>query len=261
VEVTASIRGQWKTLTAIPAGTNTYRAEVPAEMVVPGFLEYRIMVYDSKDTTTFPGGRKGDPWSWENRDNATYTIRLVPENSPLILWDAETDWESTYKIWNRTVDLKPTNDGGTALSIQLKQLPDEDPENKNDRSYAFKFYFAEKIKGRSEELLQKKYLVVKASNLLPVEQPVEIGLIDRNGSVFAGQASLDKNSKVLRIPLNTFKTAPFLVLPRPFPDFLPFKVPSGSKTFDWSSAEALQLMVMPGKQSNTDLQIEKIWLE
>ena len=92
----------------------------------------------------------------------TRTMQLIPfgwflKIHQLILWDAETDWESTFKIWNRAVDLKPTSEGETALAIQLKQLPDVDPENKSDRSYAFKFYFGEKIKGRCEELSQKKF--------------------------------------------------------------------------------------------------------
>ena len=63
------------------------------------------------------------------------------------------------------------------------------------------------------------------------------------------------------IPLDSFAKAQYLVIPRPFPDFLPYKIQSGNKLFDWSSLETLQLIVKPGNQSNVDLYIEKIWLE
>jgi len=261
IEVALSMQNRWKTLAAVQQGTNSYIADVPEDMVRTGFLDYRIIIEDGKEITSFPGGRKGDPWSWVNRNSDTYTIRLVPEGSPLILWDAGTDWGSTYKMWSREVNLKPTGDGGTALAVQLDQLPEADPVDRNDRCYAFKFFFGEKIKGRSDELPQKKSLAIKVSNLLPSSQPIEIGLIDRNGTVLAGKINIKKKGKVFKIPLDTFAGAPFIVLPRPYPDFLPFKVQSAGKPFDRSSAEALQLIVRPGTQANTDLYIERIWLE
>jgi hypothetical protein len=79
--------------------------------------------------------------------------------------------------------------------------------------------------------------------------------------VLAGEMKVKPEGKVFRIPLNTFKDALFLVLPRPYPDFLPFKVQSSGKPFDWPSVEAMQLIVKPGKKANVDLNIEKIWLE
>lgn len=261
VEVVMSIGDKRKTVMVAAQNTNSFQIDVPGDMVIPGFLKYLIIVKESKDTSTFPNGKKGDPWSWENKDNATYTVRLVPENSPLILWDAETDWESTYKIWNREVDLKPTSEGGTVLSIQMGQLPDVDPLNKDNRDYAFKFYFREKIKGRCNELLQKKFLLIEGSNLLSLPQPLDIGLIDKNGSVLAGDINIRPEEKVFRIPLTALTNSQFLIIPRPFPEFLPYKVLSDSKSFDWSSIETLQLIVKPGKRKGININIERIWLE
>jgi hypothetical protein len=261
IQVVMSIDDKWKTLVAAPQGPDSYSVRVPGEMVINGFLNYRIIVEDSLGTTVFPSGKKGDPWSWENKDNATYTIRLVQENSPLILWNADLNWESTYKIWNRNVNLKITNEGETALAIKLAQLPALNPIDKADRNYAFKFFFGNKIKGRTSELLQKKFLLVKASNTLSSAQPIEIGLIDKNGSVMAGIITIAANEKIFRIPLKDFANAPFLIIPRPYPEFLPYEVQPNNKPFDWSSIETLQLEVKQGKQENVDLNIEKIWLE
>ena len=141
IEVVMSIGDRWKTITAVSESNNNYRADIPPDMVVRGFLNYRIMVIDNIDTTTFPGGKKGNPWSWDNRDNSTYTIRLVPVNSPLVLWNAETDWESTFKIWNRAITLKPNSDGETALAVTLQQLPDPDPADDTDHELCLQILF------------------------------------------------------------------------------------------------------------------------
>ena len=191
----------------------------------------------------------------------TYKLKLVPANSPLIVWNAETDWESTFKIWNRSVVLKPSEDGETALAVTLQQMPGPDPADNTDHSYAFKYFFGDRIKGRCDELLQKKFLAIKVTDLLTSAQPIQIGLIDKNGSVMAGEITVMPEEKVFRISLDSFVKAPYLVIPRPFPDFLPYKIQSGIKSFDWSSIETLQVIVKPGSQNNVDLYIEKIWLE
>lgn len=261
VEVVMSIDDKWKTLIAARQNSNSYTVDVPNDMTMTGFLNYRILVVDSHDTTIFPSGKKGDPWNWKNKDNSNYSVRLVPENTPLVLWQAESDWESTYKVWDRNVNLKPTKEGETALAIKLAQLPTLNPMDKNDHNYAFKFFFGDKVKGRSSELSQKKFLVVKASKALSSMQSVEVGLVDKNGTVLAGEISINPNDKVYKLSLSTFTKAPFIIIPRPFPDFLPYKVQPNDELFDWSAIETLQVAIKQRKQENVDLSIEKIWLE
>jgi hypothetical protein len=261
VTVVMSNGDKWKTIQAEKQGTNMFKADVPAEMCQNGFLNYRIIVESQQDTTTFPGGRKGDPWRWDNKDEATFSIRLVPENSELVLWNAATDWDKTYKIWNRSVNLKPTNNDATALSIRLDKLPSPDPLDTANRNYAFKFYFGDKIKGRQDELPTKKYLVIKAAGLLPAPQLLEAGLIDQNGSVMAGNIMVNAKEKIFGVPLATFKPSDYLVIPRPYPDYQDYKVKVNGVSFDWSALEMLQLMVKPGKQGNVNINIEKVWLE
>jgi hypothetical protein len=261
IEVNMNLNNSWKTMKAVPSGSYSYQVSVPENMTEVGFLNYRIIVETSHDTTTFPGSIKGDPWNWKNSDRTSYSLRIVPDKSPLVLWNAGADWDHTYKIWDPAVNLKPEADGKTALAVQLPQLPQPDPDNQDNRSYAFKFYFGDKIKGRSQELSQMKYLVVKASNMLSVPQPLEIGLIDKNGNVHAGVMMINPGEHHFRMSLDTFSSAPFLIIPRPFPDFLPYQVQPVSGNFDWSSLEVLQLIIKQGKQANVDLYIKEIELE
>jgi hypothetical protein len=261
IQVVLSNGYLWKTLDIVPQEADSVYVDVPEEMITTGFLKYRVIVEDRTGITKFPGAMKGDPWSWENRDDITYTIRVVPEDSPLMLWEADRDWESSYKIWNRNVMLKPTPEGETAVSVVLKQLPAADPVDSTNRNYAFKFFFGDKIKGRYAEVPQKKILVIKAANLLPGTQPVEVGLIDRNGAVRSGIVRVKAGESIYRLPLNSLSRASFLIIPRPFPEFLPYQLPANEKEFNVSSAETIQLIVKPGGNENVSINIEKIWLE
>jgi hypothetical protein len=261
IQAVLSNGGKWKTLIAARQESDFFSVDVPAELLANGYLEYRFIVETEKDTTTFPSGKRGDPWSWINKDNEVYSAKLVPENSMMILWEAGIDWEMTNKIWNRNVFLKPMIDGETALNIQLEKIPEVDPDDKNSRNYAFKFFFGEKVKSRRDELSQMKFVAIEAINNLTIPQLLEVGLIDNNGCVMAGVFKINPNEREFRVPLSTFVPAPFLIIPRPFPDFLPYKVQPDGKAFDWSSIETLQVVVLPGNTVNTDLNITKIWLE
>ncbi len=261
ISVVMAINNVWKTLTAQPTENNRYQVEVPAELLVNGFLNYRIIVDDNKNTTKFPGGKIGDPWSWDNRDNDTYVLNIIPENSLLILWDAATDWDFSYKIWSRSVNLKPAADGQTTLDINIRRWSVPNPMNPNDSSYAFKFFFKDKIIGRYNELAQKKTIGIKIKNLLSEPQPVELGLIDKNGSVKTAELVVKPDDTVVYIPVASFIDGQYLVIPRPYPDFIPYRVTTNNLPFEWQSLETLQLEIKPGNEPHPELEIERIWME
>jgi hypothetical protein len=133
--------------------------------------------------------------------------------------------------------------------------------NKDDHSYAFRFYFRDKINGRHDELPEKKYLVVRARSFLASPLLIQAGLTDENGSVMAAEFKAAPGKTVFRIPLKKFKPAEYLIIPRPFPDFLPYRIQGSSTSFDWSSTETLQLEIRSAKKDGVNLQIERVWLE
>ncbi len=191
IEIILSMDDLVKTIITEPLGSGVYKVDVPSDMTATGLLNYRIVIMDDADTTVFPFERKENPQSGDNIDYSSFAITLLPENSPLLVWDAGTDWESTFKIYYRSIVLKPTPDGETALAVTFPELPAPDPTDSSDHNYAFKFYFADKIKGRSDELPHKKYLAIKAFNHLAFPQPVQVA-IDRQKRVRQGRRDGDK---------------------------------------------------------------------
>jgi hypothetical protein len=261
VTITMSSAGRGKRFPAVKTGTDTYQFYVPADLVSRGFLSYSVTITNEQDTTTFPTGTKGNPWGWENRNSALYQVRIVPEKSGLMLWEAGSNWDNSYKVWDRNIRLLPCSDGSSALSIKTRTLPLADSGATDVHSYAFRFYFGDKIKGRAGELPQKKYLVIKAINHLETPQPLEAGIIDKNGVVLSATCMVNAGETVYKIPVSALSRAELYILPRPYPDYLPLKVPSADGTFDISSSEAIQVVIKSADKASTDLEIEKIWLE
>jgi len=260
-EVVFSAGSRWRTVEAVNRGPDSFQASVPGEFLQAGFLDYRIIIYTAADTTRFPGGITGDPWRWDNRDDSFFTIKKMPEDSHLILWEAGSDWVSTFSIWDRSVNLSPDIDGETSLSLRLRNFPAPDPVDQDDKLYAFKSFFGDRIAGRRDELTGKTLMVMQYENLLTSSQPVEIGLADRNGTVFASDTLAIPGKGFLMIPVSSLKRVPYIILPRPFPLFLPLRAETSDMPFDLPSAESLQVVIRPGEAGETDLRIRRIWLE
>jgi len=261
VTVVLTLNEKWETLTAKAINANSYEVEIPAKMQETGFLNYRIMVETSVNTTTFPAGDTLDPWRWDNTNNPTYALRIVPEQTPLLIWDAAADWENSLKTWNRDVNLVPTAANSTALSIKMNELPMANEVLSTERSYAYKFWFGDKIASRANELNKAQFIVIQILNQNTDSQPIEIGLIDKNATVVAAKLTINNNQQIYKIPINQLTNAEFIVVPRPFPDFLPYRVKTNTQPFDINKAETLQVEVKPGASSNVNLNIEKIWFE
>jgi hypothetical protein len=261
VSVVMNNGNNWKTIQASHDKANKYTVNVPAELLNTGLLQYRVMVEDTIQTTTFPGAIAGDPWSWENSVPETFTLKLLPQNSQLSLWDAATDWENSYKTWHPNVNLQPLHNGQTALAIDMNELPQPKSNSVYKNNYAFKFYFANKVAGRSNELVEQKNIVIKVKNQKTHNQPIEVGLIDKNGSVVSATIMVSPKNNLYKIPLAKFKPAPFLVIPRPYPDYMPYTVDTNYHAFELKKAESLQVIVTSGKKSDVNLLIEKIWME
>ncbi|MBN2742796.1 MAG: hypothetical protein JXR39_02775 [Marinilabiliaceae bacterium] len=261
VKCVTTLNERWETLTANSTGANSYRIDLPNDMTRVGLLQYRIIIETTTGTYTFPSGEQGDPWRWDIIHNPVYTLRLSPKASQLVLWEAEKDWEHSYKTWYPTVNLMPTAQHTVSLNIAFPELPAPDVINPDKKSYAFKFFSGHRLNGRQHEITEKKHLMLKVTNNQPTAQPIEVGLSDKNGSVAAARVTLKPGQSVYSLPLSALQPAKYLIIPRPYPDFLPYKTNSNRHPLDLSQTETMQLEVLPGESPVVNVNIEKIWIE
>lgn len=259
VEVLLSGTGRMNKIGAVNTAPGKYECEVPSDLIKRGFLSYTVVVNSHHRMITFPGALEGNPFGWENRHRSYYQVRVVPGQSQLILWDAASDWEHSYAAWDPGVRPLPGNEGNVSLVMESNSLPIE--YSNNEQCYVLKYYFAGKIKGRYSELKKKRFLVIKLKNFTEHEQAIEAGLVDQNAVVAASEVLVNNKENMYKIPLEALTTGDFLIVPRPYPEFLPLKAERSAKDFDISAAEMIQLVIKVPKGNKVHLEIEKIWLE
>ncbi|HET8854408.1 MAG TPA: hypothetical protein VFM60_00680, partial [Salinimicrobium sp.] len=132
----------------------------------------------------------------------------------------------------------------------IEQLYEEDPENRNAEKiyeYSFKFYFGDKIAGRKNDLAIKENLVIKARSLNEKPVKLQVALVMDNGASFGKIVELDPQLKEYRIPLSRLQPVKTVLLPRPYPTFLPFYFKhEQTAPFDTQRIESLQFSIGPG---------------
>ena len=225
---------------------------------MPGVLTYRIIVQKAnKEYIVFPGNNKGDPYAWDNTNNETWQTIVASEKSGLEIFNTNTDITNLVQYspdWrNNTFRFVPSEKASQlAVKMTAKNLTDK-------QAMGWQFYFGDKLKGRQSELSSFNTLVIKARTDNPTL--AKVSLITNNAFCFSANISASNEWKEIRIPLNSLQPDSSLLLPRPYPGFLPlwFK-PITNGNFYLLDAEKIQV-VCYGEGKMADLEIASVWLE
>lgn len=262
VDVRVEVRhsnNTWRTVPMQKAAANKYVAELPVEMQAHGVLNYHIMVRKKDTTSTFPGGHKGDPFAWNYYYNDSYETFVMPAGASLSLFDAthdrtnlslyNPDWKNNSVQYN--TDTEP---GALALQLTANKPVAE-------QALGFQLYVGDKIKKRADADALNQ-LVVKARSNKP--QQLTIRLITKTGAAFAKKITLDTAMQTIHIPIADLKKDSMLLLPRPYPGFMPlyFKS-SNTETLAINNLDKLQVSVEPTATSNEPIvvAVQAVWLQ
>lgn len=232
-----------------------YSLEVPEKLLKNGFLEYQIVVNTKNAIYTFPAGVEGSPRDWDFYEDASYTVEIVKEGSPLYIFNAAEDSDYLVGQWRRGNNLVPTHVAGEAeYQVKVEQLSKEDAENLDSEpiyDYSFRYYFRNRIKGRLEEFSEKEELVIKARSLNGQGEKLQIALLMKNGAAFGKVIELTPELKEYRVDLEEFQPVKTVTLPRPYPTFLPYYFDHAYKgEFQLEKTESIQFSIGPGMEDN-----------
>ena len=256
VEVRAGQR--WRNIPLQKKTSYEYVAEVPADAVVPGILTYRIIVQKvNKEYYVFPGNNKGDPYAWDNTNNETWQTTVASDKSGLEIFNTNADRTNLVQYnpdWrNNTFRFVPSDKTSQlAVKMTAKNLTDK-------QVMGWQFYFGDKLKGRQSELSSFTQLVIRARTETPVM--AKISLITNNVLCFSASINTGNEWKEIRIPLSSLQPDSSLLLPRPYPGFLPlwFKAHT-TGNFYLQDAEKLQIICY-GEGKTADLEVNSVWVE
>lgn len=224
-------------------GQNTYHAIIPEELTEPGLINYSFRVmHQDWSTISFPGGVKGKPEAWDYNNPHSYSIKLVPSESPVYLFNAHTDSDKLIHQWNqgnRLVAL-PEPDR-SEYYVNLPNL------ERSHNDYSIRSSFVNELKGRLATLGDKKELVIKGSSLNDKPCRIRVGIVLADGSTYGTDLILNPEKGEYTTPISGFQLLKTVTLPRPYPTFMDYYTHSEyEEKFNLSDAESLVISIGPG---------------
>ncbi|MFT3824775.1 MAG: cellulase family glycosylhydrolase [Chitinophagaceae bacterium] len=241
----------------------TYTAMVPAELVTPGLLQYRIVVQSNGQYTTWPGNYQGNPFAWDYFYNDQWKTFVAGEKSRLVIFNAGTANDLTSYPYGRAMNTKlltAEEPDQLIFSITNRNLSADDVTG-------FQHVFADRLQQRSTELSSFNELIIKARITAPQQAAVKLVLITRDGAAFAAPVVLTEEMTNVVIPLNKLVSDSCLLLPRPYPGFQPLWFSTaGKQEFQLADAEKLQFIIQPGAKplspgQQLTLDVQEVWLQ
>jgi hypothetical protein len=253
---------------SIPMTKNTasdFSAVVPADFLIPGMVNYRIILQKGNDFAVFPGNIKTNPFAWDTYQNETWKTFVASETGRLELFNPTND---------RTARLYPgfrrgfqsgyaagDNSGQLLLRLNATELS-------GDHTMGFQYYFADKVKGRSSELSGFTKLVVRAR--ATGTQPVKAKVVLTNADAISAASWITLTDKFvdIEVPLNNLMADSSLLMPRPYPGFqaLWFKGAGSANGFRLQDAEKVEITIgselLPSEFNKPyGMEIQSIWLQ
>lgn len=242
----------------------TYTAEVPADQLTAGILNYKIMVQKGEDFYAYPGNVKGNPFAWDYYNTDAYELRVLPQNGALTLFNAATDRNvlaySSFRRGNESRLVTTEGPSGFAYRMAAADL-------NGDHVFGFQYFFGDKIKNGQIDLSAYKTIVVRARTVS--QQPVNaiLALITKDAAAFGANFTLTSSFQDIEIPISSLQKDSMLLLPRPYPGFMPlWFTASGNQNFSITEAEKLQITlgnaVTPADYNKPyNMEVEAVWLK
>jgi|GEM_PF-64042 len=256
--------GRAKTIPMVRKTAYDFVCEIPADLVTPGVLNYRIILRKGNDVAAFPGNLKGNPFAWNNFHNETWKTYVAASNGRLELFNPTNDRTArTYPVFRKGFHTNYITCEKPEQLI-LSMTTDDLTETK---IMGFQYSFVDKLKGRMGEMksFDKLVLRTRTSN---ATLKAKVALTFADGSSVSSVVSLANDFKDLEIPIKSFEPDSALLMPRPYPHFLPleFKANTSSSKIDLSNAEKVEVTIGEGIPATDlkkpyNLDVEGIWLQ
>lgn len=259
------VGGPSRNIPMVKKNAYEYTAEIPAELVVPGMLNYKIVMRSGNRVASFPGNLKDEPSAWDNISDETWSTWVADEKGALELFNPTKDNKvSPYPTWRRgfqTTYITGPRPGQLILKMTTNDMT-------GVAAMGFQYSFVEKLRGRKSELKGFDRVVIRARSNggTPVKAKVVITCAD--ASSVAAIVDLPAKFEDIEIPLSAFQPAEGMLMPRPYPGFLPlmFKASGTSRGADLTNAEKIEVTVGWGLAGSDlkkpyTLEVEHIWLK
>ena len=205
-------------VTASKTGKYSYEADFDAERMGEGVIEYCIYIETPNGIITYPSLVKKHPGSWDYYAEDFYTLNIIPENSDLLLLSPDTDMSSlSYpNVWrfvsfdiNKIYNMEGTPEFNIRFNSVRRELDE----------FVFQVEFEDDF--RSTLISEYKFIIIELGSGTQGLNKLSLNLVDTDLFSYKTEINTNSGSK-FTIPLSSFSESNFVLLPRPYPRFLPY---------------------------------------
>ena len=250
--------GQTRTLPMTTTAYANVAATVPAELLYPGQLRYWLVLKKGAQALTFPGTFAGQPSDWDYVHAEHYSVDIVATGTPLPLFQASRDQERIEAHGlgpNTWTDYVTLPSGLLALRLVLGQLRTGEPVATGSAA-SLRAFFGDKLAARLNDLAGFTAIVVRARTSHP-GATVKVTLTTKDAVTYSAPLPLGAEVQDIRIPLTTFRPDALLLVPRPYPGFLPLQYqPTNQLALKLAETEVLQVIWEAATATNNPLSVD-----
>jgi hypothetical protein len=267
--------GAWRPLARprmAPSGAFGFEAKLPGDLLTEGLLEYSVSVYQGESAHTFPGpegGQPGDPFQWDFAGQDRWRVPVVTPSAAVLLFDGRRDLDHVLypHPWSYVpfrTDLRPGSEpGSVALFARVEDF------TPSPHHFALRTYLPETQRTRLSDAPSGRVLRIRARAAEGNSDRMEVALVERDGTAWGTVLKLSDEWKDFTVPLAELERVPLALLPRPYPQFLPYlmEVDTEGEEPDLLDLDGLQFSVSAGLfgEDVTDdahgFEIERVVLE
>lgn len=239
-----------------------FSAEIPGARLQPGGLRYHVVVKSPAGPTTFPSGLPARPTDWDFYGEGWHA-QIVPAGAPVLLFDAAVDaGKITADHRDVRPDLVPSDRPGTsAMAFVTRDL--DEPEH----DYSFRFFFKDKIRGRTTGLGATHQLVLYGKSATDQPCPLQLALVTADGIAYGGVVTVLPVHGHYTVPLSALHKVRSPNIPHGYPVFIHFwSSLNADIPLDMNRVESVLVSIGPGLTAGDyagthGVNIERIWLE
>lgn len=259
---------QTKDISMKKTSAYTFEASIPADELYPGTINYWIAVDREDKTLTFPGGHEGHPGDWDYYHDEQYKMGVYETDAAIDLFTAADDGydniNAAFTIWNSDngFDLISTN---TAGSRAIQAYAGEDLTKENE-TLGWNLILGNKLEYMGQSVDQSDLFALKAK-AGSKSGNIKAIIVLQDGTSYSSVIESSNGFETHKVPFTSFKPDSMMLLPRPYPTFLPllFKANADGK-LNLSKIEEIQFVFVPTDGSsvvkvNSSFAVESVWIE
>jgi hypothetical protein len=257
--------GQPRLIPMIKTNEADYQAIVPADLLNPGMLNYRIILQKGNDYAVFPGNHTGSPFAWDNYTNETWKTYIADVMGRIEIFNPTNDRNALiYPSFRRNFQASYITvefPGQLILKLATSGLS-------GDHIIGVQHFFAGKLKGRMTEADLAGKLMIRARTGETRPLKAKITLTNADAVSVSSFITLTDQFTDIEVPMNNLVPDSALLLPRPYPGFQPlkFKAAGSVVSFKLYEMEKIEITigsdVLPAEFNKPySAEIASVWLE